>query len=215
MYGGAWKQSFGWYINLASIENGIGRDFSMYLSSHIPEELRPQLESLNVMAARRAFLVSQLEEESSVYTLLRDLDKEKAKIRRSISRYFENQARSWFGFRAVGDAWVSETLLFQLIQLLLPTERIHRHHRPLWLEGLELDIYIPRLNLGFEYQGQQHAKPVEHWGGRRALESQKVRDRKKKQLCAEYGCRLIEIWYDDPISIELIRERMISVGAIA
>ncbi len=81
-----------------------------------------------------------------------------------------------------------------------------RHHRPDWLEGLELDIFVPSLNLGFEYQGQQHFHPVEIWGGSKGLEDLQERDAHKAKLCGTYGIDLIAIDYTEPLTENYIYE---------
>ena len=55
------------------------------------------------------------------------------------------------------------------------------------LNGLELDIYYPDLNIGIEYQGNYWHSLPEH------IE----RDKRKKLLCKEKGIKLIEVWDDD------------------
>ncbi len=55
------------------------------------------------------------------------------------------------------------------------------------LNGLELDIYYPELNIAIEYQGNYwHNKPD-------AIE----RDKRKRKLCEEKGIKLIEVWDND------------------
>ena len=55
------------------------------------------------------------------------------------------------------------------------------------LNGLELDIYYPELNIGIEYQGNYWHSLPEH------IE----RDKRKKKLCEELGIKLIEVWDND------------------
>ena len=55
------------------------------------------------------------------------------------------------------------------------------------LNGLELDIYYPELNIAIEYQGN-------YWHNRPET---KERDKRKKKLCKEKGIKLIEVWDDD------------------
>ena len=47
---------------------------------------------------------------------------------------------------------------------------------------LELDIYVPELLLGLEYQGEQHFKPIHYFG---EYETQQLRDEEKRQACKQ------------------------------
>ena len=76
------------------------------------------------------------------------------------------------------------------------------------MRRLEIDIFIPELKLGIEYQGEQHYKPVEQFGGKKALNRQKIRDKLKQELCQQAGYDLIEFRYDEELSIELIRTKL-------
>ena len=55
----------------------------------------------------------------------------------------------------------------------------------------ELDIYIPSLQIAFEYQGMQHEKQIHRGDLRRQIE----RDKEKKELCKQYGITLICVPY--------------------
>ena len=100
-----------------------------------------------------------------------------------VLRHFTSEARVAFGFKRVGEGWVSETMLFRIIQQIWPGVHLIRHYRPDWLEGLELDIYAPALHVGIEYQGTQHSEPVSHWGGEVAFDRQVAKDARKKVVC--------------------------------
>ena len=86
-----------------------------------------------------------------------------------------------------------ENDLYQEICRAYPGEDIIRNYRPSWLEGLELDIYLPGRKIAYEYQGIQHYRAVKHWGGDEKLALQRERDEKKRRLCQERGIRLIEV----------------------
>ena len=47
---------------------------------------------------------------------------------------------------------------------------------------MQLDAYVPALNLAFEYQGEQHYTEVYMFGKQ---ENQAVRDDEKKELCIQ------------------------------
>jgi len=66
--------------------------------------------------------------------------------------------------------------------------------------SIELDLFIPKLNLAFEYQGEHHYEENPK-GGFGSFESQQFRDQKKKQICSEHGIELIIIpyWWENKI----------------
>lgn len=93
--------------------------------------------------------------------------------RREFEKSIENTVRKEFGFKNVGESWVSETTLANIIKTIYSNYEVKTHYRPKWLEGLELDIYIDAIKLGIEYQGQQHYNPIKHWGGEKQLKSKR------------------------------------------
>ncbi|MGL6098863.1 MAG: hypothetical protein ACRC0G_04475 [Fusobacteriaceae bacterium] len=50
--------------------------------------------------------------------------------------------------------------------------------------SLEIDIYLPDIKIGFEFNGRQH----------KTDESQRERDKVKRKKCKELGITLVEIW---------------------
>ncbi|MCX6096742.1 MAG: hypothetical protein NT125_08575 [Candidatus Bipolaricaulota bacterium] len=144
-------------------------------------------------------------EESAEYTRLR---RAAAQAARAVTAFVENAVRQEFGFRKVGEGWVSETLLSMLVSRLLPESEMLRHQRPEWLEGLELDIYLPALRLGIEYQGQQHFHPVEAWGGKSAPARVRLHDARKAELCRAADVILVTVDYTEPLTEEHLAERL-------
>ncbi len=104
--------------------------------------------------------------------------------------------------------WVNESLLANLISEIFQGYTIYRNYRPQILEGLELDIYIQELKVGIEYQGVQHSKPVDLWGGEKGLEKRKENDRRKALLCKENNIDLIYFWHNEDINEELVRQKL-------
>ena len=66
-----------------------------------------------------------------------------------------------------------------------------QHGSPKFLGRQHLDIWIPKLNAGIEYQGEQHYKPIDFFGGKDSYEATVQRDRKKKELCERNGVTII------------------------
>jgi len=60
-----------------------------------------------------------------------------------------------------------------------------------WLGKQELDIFIPKYNIAIECQGEQHFKPIEHFGGDKEFEKIKKLDCQKRKLCEENGVKLL------------------------
>ena len=60
---------------------------------------------------------------------------------------------------------------------------------------LSYDFVIPDSNILIEYNGIQHYKPIEHFGGEKQLKVQKEHDRRKRKYAKENGYTLIEISY--------------------
>ena len=92
--------------------------------------------------------------------------------------------------------WKHELSLFQEVRKQYP-DTLYQF-RPEWLRRQSLDLYIPSIRTGIEYQGIQHFAPVGFFGGEEALAQRQELDRIKRQLCEENGVRLIE-W---PYSLE-------------
>ena len=87
-----------------------------------------------------------------------------------------------------------------------------RNYRPDWLEGLELDVYLPDMALAFEYQGIQHFVPIEIWGGEEKLRVQQKNDKRKYELCSERGIKLLYATYEDYLSESFLLELLERAG---
>lgn len=109
----------------------------------------------------------------------------------------ENEIRNILGFKEIGEGWVSETKLFYLIKEKFKGHRIIQHGKPKWLGKQHLDIYIPDLNIGIEYQGKQHTMPLEIFGGASSFQENVKRDKRKKNLCEQNDCKLFEVFPED------------------
>lgn len=112
---------------------------------------------------------------------------------RDIARQAENMVREDAGLPRVGEGWLSETRLFYELRDAFPHLEVHQHASPQWLGRQHLDVYIPELAIGVEFQGVQHDGPVEFFGGAEAYEAVKKRDIRKLRLCKRHGVRLIYV----------------------
>lgn len=67
---------------------------------------------------------------------------------------------------------------------------------------MPFDFFIPDLDTAIEFDGEQHFKPVDHFGGEENLEITQKRDRFKTDYCKRNNINLIRIPYTDINNIE-------------
>jgi hypothetical protein len=77
-----------------------------------------------------------------------------------------------------------------------------------WLKRQSLDIFIPNISVGIEYQGIQHYEPIDYFGGVSVLKKQQERDFIKKELCKENNVILIEWKYTEDITHENLIKKL-------
>lgn len=58
---------------------------------------------------------------------------------------------------------------------------------------LSYDFYLPDFRIAIEYNGIQHYKPVDYFGGDERFLKQKICDDKKQQISNEQNIKLIII----------------------
>lgn len=96
--------------------------------------------------------------------------------------------------------WTSERDLFLYIRNLYPSTIFQ--YQPSWLAPQSLDIFIPELSIGIEYQGIQHYEALEYFGGKAALIQNRKRDLKKAKLCRDNNVTLLEWKYTYEVNDE-------------
>lgn len=102
----------------------------------------------------------------------------------------------------IQNTWVSEYKLYMLVKIVFP-DAVYQFHSE-WLENQSLDIYIPSIKCGIEYQGEQHYLPSEYYGGVEKLEEQKRADDLKREKCDNIGVTLIEWKYSTKINFQAV-----------
>lgn len=101
--------------------------------------------------------------------------------------------------QCAGMYFKKQKLLFDQIKIILPKVKIKYNYKHPDLRfkdtnaKMELDIYIPKLNLAVEYQGEHHFLPIV---GEEKLAQSKDRDQQKRVACALYNIKLLEIDYN-------------------
>lgn len=125
-------------------------------------------------------------------------------------REAENALREMKGLPKIGEGWLNETLLYNIIVSIFKEKgyNVIHHSFPSFLGRLEIDIHIPSFNLGIEYQGIQHYEPIEFFGGQEGFENRIRSDKLKKELCELNGVELIYFSYDEQIDENLVQRRL-------
>ncbi len=115
---------------------------------------------------------------------------------KSIIREAENTVRVEKNLPKVGEGWINEASLFRKIISAFPDEKIKHHGKPFWLGRQHFDIYFTEKNIALEYQGSQHFKPIDFFGGEEGFKKIQLLDKKKKKLCEKHNCHLIYVYED-------------------
>lgn len=115
----------------------------------------------------------------------------------------EHCARKYFPQYAThfGQLTKSQLILLQTVQNLFPdldvlTDFVHPDLVfPQTKRPMQIDVFLPSLSLGLEYQGEQHYKWHFLIG---SPSDQQVKDSEKKIQCEKHGITLIEVpyWWD-------------------
>ena len=108
---------------------------------------------------------------------------------------------------------IGENRLYEIIKEKYPSERILRNERPSWLSNdrgnnLELDVFLPDINLAFEFHGRQHREHVAFFGTKEDFYRQQKNDALKRKKCKLKGVTLIEIWFDDPLNKSFVSKKI-------
>jgi hypothetical protein len=120
----------------------------------------------------------------------------------------ENDIRRAAGVPLIGQGWISETELFNLVKRLFAPSIVIQHARMPWLGRQHLDIYVPDHALAIEYMGEQHTEPLDHFGGEEGLRTRQVLDQRKRDLCRQQGIHLVEIASDEEVSTAYVERRL-------
>jgi hypothetical protein len=127
-----------------------------------------------------------------------------------ILREAENLLRENHGLPRIGEGWISEMRLYNLVKTVFPEAQ--HNATPEWIKPLHLDVFMPSIKLAFEYQGKQHFEPIEFFGGKDAFKYTQERDRRKKLKCSSNGITLIEWRYDEPMNSESLEAKLKSLN---
>lgn len=75
------------------------------------------------------------------------------------------------------------------------------------INKLNFDFYLPEMNLCIEFDGIQHFKPVDFFGGKEEFIQTKLRDKSKNEWCNENNVELVRIKYNEITKISNILDK--------
>ncbi len=79
---------------------------------------------------------------------------------------------------------------------------------------LSYDFGLPQFKLLIEYQGAQHERPIEHFGGEKQFKIQQEHDKRKKEWAEQNGYDILYIWYYDYDNIENILDECLKSKSV-
>jgi len=104
--------------------------------------------------------------------------------------------------------WIKQITMEGIIRSLFSNHIVLTNTRG-FLNGLEIDCYIPDLRLGFEYNGEQHYNyPNAFHKTEEEFNKQIERDKVKNELAIKNNIKLITIKFDEDITNELIKQKV-------
>lgn len=106
----------------------------------------------------------------------------------------------------------SESDLRVLCARVMGETQVLYNYRPLWLNGLEIDIYYPTRKLAIEYNGSQHYRRSALQSGRQLGKVQE-RDERKAQILEAKGIKLLIVTDKDFRNEEALETRILEVVA--
>lgn len=117
----------------------------------------------------------------------------------------ENELRKELGLPPFGMPGFSEAELFRIVRALFAQEEVRRRVRPDWLDGLELDIFVPSQSIAIEYHGPQHFAPVWPHDHEESFRQMQERDARKKARLIDRGIALCVFTDQDELSPDHVR----------
>lgn len=138
-----------------------------------------------------------------------------AKLRVECSRGHQFKVRHYSFLQGYGCPQCNESKgekkLGKALRSIFPMENIRAQDNLVFLGRQKVDFSIRNLKLAFEYDGEQHFRPVDYGclSEKRAKENFKQaqeRDKRKGKLCQEKGYVLIRFPYTKEVNIDNVKD---------
>lgn len=157
------------------------------------------------------------------YFVLEEFHREKDDVWRRADSIYDESAQGKYNHEERStyahpiNRWKSEELMYKIVRKIFKKYNVIYQHRPFFLKTsiggqMSYDVFIPKLKLAFEYQGQQHFEPIEFFGGEESYKQTCERDKAKKTLSKLNGIKLIYVNYWEDLTESLIRGKIEEVA---
>lgn len=90
---------------------------------------------------------------------------------------------------------VNQSKVYERLKEIFTNTPILWEYSPQWLGLQRFDIYFSEYNIAIEYDGIQHYKPIEFFGGREKFELVQKRDKLKENKVRANKCILFRLKY--------------------
>lgn len=107
--------------------------------------------------------------------------------------------------------WQHEIELGKVLEQIFP-DKVRRQDNLDFLGRQSVDFSVRKLKIAFEYDGEQHFRPVRYGGmslkqAKKNFKLQQERDARKNKLCKENGYKLIRVAYYEDLILENIQKK--------
>jgi hypothetical protein len=97
-------------------------------------------------------------------------------------------------------------MLKKILKHMFSLSKIHTEHP---VGGLRLDLFLPSLNLAFEYQGIQHTEYNNfHYSSKADFHRAQARDYKKSEIAEAMGISIVYVYHYEKLSIALVNAKI-------
>ena len=176
------------------------------------DQLRLDKKNLTPLTLKSDFKDYYLAKNSKEHFKMMEENEEIYKKRCQKLSVLEEEVLNQFGILTETKKWKNENILFENVNNILKPLKVDvfREYSIRKLKQQRLDIYfeINNKKYGLEYQGEQHYRPVDFFGGKKAFIKRKKLDSLKKRRCKKAKINLIEFKYSEPINLLAIINKL-------
>jgi len=108
-----------------------------------------------------------------------------------------------YGCSKCNDSRGEKEISSYLINNNIKYEQQYKFNECKFINALPFDFYLIDYNICIEYDGLQHFKPIEYFGGEKTFNKIKINDKIKNKYCMDNNIKLIRIKYNENIQKKL------------